>query len=300
MGRGEMMKNSGKTKLWIALFLVPTIIIFAAFYFIPLTTVFVTSFSKWDGDYHHAPVFNGIANYVKLITYDDKFANSIRNLFLWSLFGATAHVAFGTLVAFVFYEKPFGFRVVRAVFMLPNVISAAALAMIYKFIFNDQVGLLNNMVRAIGFKSFHIDWFYESPFAFFAVMFTWLFYAVYVTLIVYGDLMAIPKEIHESALIEGASKWQVRRYINLPLVKNAIATGILLAVTSRISGFEEVALTTRGGPGHDTYNLALMLYNGLSNSQYGYANATATMMIILGMGLLVLLNKLFKMNEKIY
>lgn len=290
------MKNRG-THWWIALFLLPTILVLGFFYVVPIATVLYTGFTDWDN--FGTPVFNGLQNYVMLITYDNTFLIAVRNLLLWSLIAATFHVGFGTLVAFILYKGHFGWRFVRAVFMIPMVISAAAWAMIYKIIFNDEIGVINNLVRAIGFSNFHVKWFFEMPASFFAVTLTWLFYAVYVTLIVYNELMSIPKEVHEAAMLDGAGGWHVTRYINLPLVKNAIGTGVILSVTSRIAGYEEVALTSGGGPGNETYNLTLMLYDGIVNYNYGYANAAATVMIILGIGVLLLINRLFKMNEKI-
>jgi len=286
------------TNLWIALFLLPTIIVLAMFYVVPIATVFITGFTQWNG--FNAPQFVGLENYIKLFTYDNTFAVSIRNLLLWSLIAGTIHVGFGTLVAFILYKRPRGWKVVRGVFMIPNVIAAAAWAIIYKFMFNDDIGVINNLIRGIGFENFHVKWFYESPAAFFAITFTWLFFAVYVCLIVLNDLMAIPKEVHEAAYLDGATEWQVTRFINLPLVRNAIGTGVILSVTSRIAMFEEIQLTSRGGPGNETYNISLMLYEGIVNYEYGYANAAGTIMILLGILVLVLINRLFKMNERVY
>lgn len=291
------MKRKG-TGWWITLFLLPTILVLAFFYVVPIGTVCVTGFTEWDS--FSTPIFNGLSNYVMLMTYDNTFLIAMRNLLLWSLSAAIIHVGFGTLVAFVLYKGLFGWKFVRAVFMIPAVISGAAWAVIYKIIFNDDIGVINNFIRAIGFSNFHVKWFFEMPAAFIAITLTWLFYAVFVTLIVYNDLMAIPKEIHEAAKLDGANEWNITRYINIPLVKNAVGTGIILSVTSRIAGYEEVALTTGGGPGNGTYNITLMLYEGIVNYNYGYANAAATIMIILGIGVLLLINRLFRMNEKIY
>lgn len=290
--------KSIRTKLWITAFLAPAIIVFCLFYLIPIITVFITGFMNWDG--FNPPSFAGLGNYIKLITYDDTFLKSIINLFWWSVIASTIHVGFGTLVAFILYKRPFGWRFVRGVYMIPNVISLAAWALMYNFIFNDDMGIVNNLIRNLGFTSFHVKWFYESPAAFITVTLTWLFYAVYVTLIVLSDLMAIPAELREAALLDGASEWQITWHINLPLVKNAIGTGVILSVTSRIAMFEQIILTTRGGPGNDTYNIPLMLYEGILNYNYGYANASATVMIVMGIFIMWLINRLFKMNERIY
>lgn len=292
------MSRKLTTKLWIALFLLPTVVVLAMFYIVPIATVFVTGFTAWDG--FGELKFVAFDNYVKLFTYDDSFMIALTNLLMWSLIAATIHVGFGTLVAFILYKRPFGWKLVRGVFMIPNVIAAAAWAIIYKFMFNDDIGVINNFIRAIGFEGFHVKWFYESPAAFFAITFTWLFFAVYVCLIVLNDLMSIPKEVHESAKLDGASEWQITRFINLPLVRNSIGTGVILSVTSRISMFEEIQLTSRGGPGNDTYNISLMLYEGIVNYEYGYANAAGTIMILLGILVLVAINRLFKMNERVY
>ncbi|WP_028609044.1 carbohydrate ABC transporter permease [Paenibacillus harenae] len=292
------MNKKWSTTLWIAIFLAPTILIFLLFNLTPIITVFVTGFTEWNG--FSSPTFNGFDNYINLVSYDDTFLISLRNLFLWSAIAATLHVGFGVIVAFILYKRPFGWRLVRGTFMIPNVISVAAWAIIYKFIFNDDIGVINNFMRDIGFSDFHVKWFYESPAAFIAITLTWLFYAVIVTLIVLNELMAIPKEVHEAARLDGANGWQVTRYINLPLVKGAIGTGVILSITARIAMFEEVALTTRGGPGNDTYNIPLMLYNGIVNSEYGYANSAASVMIIIGVLVMFVVSRLFKMNEKIY
>ena len=112
---------------WIYLFLLPTVIIFVLFYAVPIVQVFVTSFTKWDG--FTSPEYNGLRNYINMFT-NSAFLQALKNLFFWCLVAAVLHVGFGTLVAFVLFHKPRGWKLTRAVFMIPNVISAAAWAMI--------------------------------------------------------------------------------------------------------------------------------------------------------------------------
>lgn len=285
-----------KTLIWVYLFILPALIVFATFYLVPIITVFLTSFTKWDG--FNQPVFIGLSNYTSLFSKDE-FLISLRNLIAWSLIAATLHVGFGTLIAFLLYKKPFGWRFVRSVFMIPNVISIAAWAIIYKFFFNNEFGVLNNMLRLIS-PDFQVNWFFESPFAFWAITLTWVFYSVYVTLVVLTDLMAIPTELHEAAYIDGATPMQTTLRIDLPLVKNAIGTGVILSITSRIAMYEVIALTTRGGPGDDTMNIPLILVKSITDMRYGYANAAAVIMILLGILSLFIVNRLFNMNSEVY
>lgn len=285
-------------KIWIYLFILPTFIVFLAFFFIPIITVFVTGFTEWNG--FNAPHFVGVANYKKVLFDDNTFWVALRNLFSWSLIAAFVHVPFGALVAFILYKQPFGWRFVRGVFMIPNVIALSAWAIIYRFIYNDQVGILNTFIRNIGFPDFHANWFFDKNYGFHAVTLTWVFYAVIVTLLVLTDLMAIPKELHEAARIDGASEFKINILINLPLVRGALGTSVILSIIARITMFEAIFLTTKGGPGNSTYNISLMLYDGIINYKDGYANAVATIMILLGVGVLVITTKIFKLNRSAY
>lgn len=281
---------------WCYLFLLPSLLIFLVFYLSPILTVIVTSLTKWDG--FNKPVFIGLKNYVDLFK-SETFRISLRNLLAWSVIAATLHVGFGVLVAFILFAKPVGWKFTRAVFMVPNVISAAAWAMIYKFIFNDDMGMLNNLIRKIS-PDFHVQWFYQSPYAFWAVTCTWIFYAVIVTLVVLNDLMAVPGEVLEAAKVDGASPWQLTRHVMLPLCRNAIGTGVICSVTSRIAMYEQIRLTTAGGPGDDTMNIPLILVNSISDMKYGYANANGMVMFVLGLIILAIVNKAFRMNESVY
>ena len=281
---------------WIYLFLFPSLVIFALFYVWPIIQVSITSFTRWNG--MGTPEFIGFRNYTRLFTMSS-FSVSVKNLALWSLIAATIHVGFGILVALIFFKAPPGWKIVRTAFMVPMVISGAAWAMIYRFLFNNEFGLINHFVRI--FKpDFSVNWFFQSPSAFWAITFTWVFYAVVVTMVVLADLLAIPTDVHDAARIDGANGWQMLTTIYLPLCRFSIGTSVIMSVTSRISMFEAIALTSRGGPGDDTMALSLILVRSLTDYNYGLANATAVIMFIIGMIIMTGVNRLFKMNESVY
>ncbi|WP_010240400.1 carbohydrate ABC transporter permease [Clostridium arbusti] len=296
LSKTPMTKLEKNNMLWIYLFLFPSILVFVSFYLFPIITVVTTSFTTWDGI--NSPKWVGLSNYSWLF-HNEAFIMSMKNLLFWSLLSAIPHVAFGVLIALILFKKPFGGNFVKSVFMIPNIISVAAWAIIYKFIFNNDFGILNRIIRIFnpGFKA---NWFFESPYAFWAVTLTWLFYGVIVTLIVLNDLNAIPREIGEAAKIDGASGWQVLRNIYLPLCRISIGTSIILAITSRVGMYEAIALTTRGGPGNDTMSLSLILVKLIMDMKYGSANVIGMVMLIIGIAILLLINKLFRMNESVY
>ena len=105
--------------------------------------------------------------------------------------------------------------------------------------------------------------------------------------------MAIPVELHEAASMEGASSFQIISRIDLPLVKNAVGVSVILSITARIAMYEAIALTSRGGPGDDTMSIPLILVSAVTNMKYGYANASAVMMILI-FGKLSIKNGIFQ------
>ena len=278
---------------WIYLFLLPTLAVFCMFYIVPILTVIITTFTRWDG--FNPPTFSGFTNLQRLFN-SDTFLISLRNLFAWVLIAAVIHVGYGVMIALMLHRRPAGWKFVRAVYMVPNVISVAAWAVIYNFVFNDEFGLLNGIIRLV-FPNFHVIWFFESPAAFWAITFTWVFYAVIVMLIVNGNLLAIPEELYEAAYIDGASNWQVTRLIKLPLCRNAISTSVIVSITARIGMYEAIRLTSRGGPGDDTSNLPLILVRSIRDMNYGYANAVALTMMVIGILLMLTVTWIFKERD---
>ena len=281
---------------WIYLFLLPSLIVFALFYAEPIFVLIRTSFTKWDG--FNPPSFIGLKNYVRLFT-NSAASMSLKNLLYWTLIALVLHVGYGVVVAFIWFFKPKGWKLSRAVYMIPNVISPAALALIFRFLLNNEVGALNVLIRKI-FPEFNVQWFSVSPYAFWAVTFIWLFYAVVVSLVVYNDLMAIPTSLTEAAKLDGASSWHIIRHVYLPLCHNSIGTAIICSVTSRIAMYEAIALTTSGGPGSDTMSLSVLMMRAISDYNYGFANAIGVVMFLFGILVLLIVNKVCRMGKADY
>lgn len=282
--------------IWIYAFMLPSLVIFVAFYLFPIITVVSSSFTKWDG--FNEKTFIGLDNYIRLFKATG-FQAGLKNLLYWVIIAATIHTGFGVLAAFILYKKPRGWKFTRMVFMIPNVISVAAWALILRFGFDDKMGMANRFVRIFN-PDFKANWITDMPYAFWLVTISWLFFCVIITLIVMGDLFAIPDEIHEAAKIDGASSFKIAYLIDLPLCRISIGTSIILSMTARIGVYEVVKLTTAGGPGQETYSLAMLMVSKIQDYQAGYANAVASIMILVGVVMLVIINKIFRMNESVY
>ena len=291
-----MNKNSRSTKIWIIVFLLPTAAVFCLLFAIPLGTTVVSSFTKWNG--MEPMQFTGLDNYIRIFQSED-FIVALKNTLIWALAAAFIHVPFGVLVALVLNRKRRGWKFTRASFMIPNMISKTALALMFTFVFKPDVGILNSFLRALGLDHLTHNWLQETSTALFSITNIWLWYAALVTLITFAELTSISPELAESARIDGATEFQIDVKIYLPLLKRIIGTGVVISVVGVFKEFETIFITTNGGPGNATTNLAMMMYNRIMNSsQYGYANALGVLLLILSIGVMFLCNKIFSMDKE--
>lgn len=286
-------------KKWFPLFLAPAIILFLLVYAIPLVIVFSTSLTEYKLT-STSISFIGLKNYITLFS-DPNFYMAFKNTVIWILIHCFAHVALGVTVALLLYKKPRGWKFVRTTYMIPNIISNAAIAMIFVNIFNPQFGVINAILRGIGLEHLTHNWLMDSGTAFPAVTTIWLFFAGYTTTLVLGQALSIDESLQEAARIDGATDFQVDMFIMLPLLKKIIGTTMVMAATYMLQMFDLIYITTNGGPGKVTTNLPLLLYGVYkSENNYGYANTIGVVIIFVGIFVMTVINKAFKVNDDDY
>lgn len=289
-----------RNKFWMAAFLAPAVILFLLIYAIPLVMVFGTSLFE----YRLMPnrfEFIGIQNYINLLTNDAVFKQAFVNTVIWILIHCVLHVFLGCLLAFMLYKKPKGWKFVRVSYMIPNIISQSAIAMIFVNVFNPQYGVVNSILGSLGLESFQHNWLFEKATAFPSVTLTWLLFAGYTTTLVLSECLSVDESILEAARVDGATGFQLDLFIMLPLVKKMIGTTVIMAASYMLQLFSLIYITTGGGPQSATTNLPLMLYQtSMKENNYGYANTIGVFIILLGIVSMVVINKVFKMNESDY
>ncbi|WP_455582797.1 carbohydrate ABC transporter permease [Dysosmobacter sp.] len=285
-----------KNRGWIALFLAPTCLIFLLIFAIPLVMVFGTSLF----DYRLLPktfTFVGFGNFVKLFTQDTKFLPILGNTLMWILIHCVFHVALGTLLAFILYKKPRGWKFVRVTYMIPNIISQSAIAMIFLNLYNAQYGALNSILKAVGLESLQHNWLFDTATAFPSVTMTWFLFAGYTTTLVLAQCLSTDECIIEAAKVDGATSFQIDRLVMFPIVKKMIGTTVIMAATYMLQLFSMIYITTAGGPGTATTNLPLYLYTTMKANNYGYANTIGVVIIVIGFVTMTLINRLFGMHK---
>ncbi len=285
-----------RERIWIFLFLLPACLIFLLFFAAPIVMLFVESLFN----YRLLPKtfeFIGFANYIKLFTKDSRFYTVFLNTIAWIALQCTVHIALGSILAFILYKKPFGWEFTRVVYMIPNIISQVAIAMIFVNLYNPQYGAINSFLTSIGLESLNHNWLFDGDTAFMSVSMTWLIFAGYTTTLVLAQCLSIDRSVIEAAMVDGANSLQIDVMIVLPLVKRMIGTTVIMGATYMLKLFSMIYVTTGGGPGVKTSNLPLYLYGYMKANNYGYASAIGVIIIITGFVSMILISKIFGINK---
>lgn len=289
--------NTKNKKIWIFLFTIPCMILFALVYAAPIITVFYTSLCDYSA--FSAPAFQGIKNFITIFS-DNDFICSIKNTLVWVLLQSTLHVGVGLAMALVLRRKPKGWKIARTAYMIPNIIPTAATGVMFTLLLNPMFGIVKPFLDFLGVNYAMVpNLFGNSRYAFWTVTATWIFYSGFNTIIFLAEMGAVDKEIYEAASIDGATPWQTDRYITLPLMRNVCGTCVTLASVAMVSQFDIIYMTTKGGPGTSTLNLPIYLYKAATlENNYGKANAVGVVQIIIGITLVILIKGLFREKKE--
>ena len=289
--------NTKNKKIWIFLFTIPCMILFALVYAVPIITVFYTSLCDYTA--FSSPAFQGIKNFITIFS-DSDFICSIRNTLLWVVLQSTIHVGVGLAMALVLRRKPKGWKFARTAYMIPNIIPTAATGVMFTLLLNPMFGIVKPIMDFLGIDYAMVpNLFGNSRSAFWTVTATWILYSGFNTIIFLAEMGAVSKEIYEAAAIDGATPWQADRYITLPLMRNVCGTCVTLASVAMVSQFDIIYMTTKGGPGTSTLNLPIYLYKAATlENNYGKANAVGVVQIIIGITLVILIKGLFREKKE--
>ena len=263
---------------------------------VPVVVLVGSSFCNWrTGD----PItFNGIGNYIELIFHDNSFRQGFLNNVVWILLQGTIHVTIGVLFALILARRPFYWKFARTAYMIPSIISSAAMGMLFLCIFNPEFGMINSIVRMF-LPDYDHNWFMSYDTAFLTVTLTWMPYAAITTLLVLTEIISIDRSIIEAATVDGASSFQLNTRIILPLLKNIIGTSVILEASNMLKKLDIIMLTTRGGPGDTTMNLPMYVYRtAMTENNFGMANAAGVTLILLGCVTVMIINRIFSVGRE--
>jgi multiple sugar transport system permease protein len=197
----------------------------------------------------------------------------------------------GTAAALAF-ARPFpGRGLLRTVFSLPMMATPVSIALIWQMMFHPQLGILNYLLSLVGIGP--QPWIFSRTSALpsLALVETWQ-WTPFVMLIVLGGLAALPTEPYEAARIDGASRWQVIRYVTIPLVWPYIMVAIILRAIDALKTFDIIYVMTQGGPGTASETLNIFLYlQAFAFFNIGFASAVVVVyfliLMVMSVGLMI-------------
>ena len=291
------MKKLYSNKLVILSLVLPGLLLFFFAIFAPICLSVYYGFTDYTG--MGSMNFVGFENYKQLF-HDKAFGLSLRNSLLLAIgFICIQHPL--AMITAAILDKLGGRaeNFFRCVYFIPNVISVAVIAYLWKFIYNPDFGLLNNIIKAFGGKG-DINWLsYENAIWAVLVVLIWHGFG-WGMLIYYTGIKNIDPVLYEAAAIDGASPTTTFLKITLPLMKPVIQVNVTMAVISALKQMETVYLLTGGGPGNSTQFAANYLYQQAFKAyKYGYGNAIGVVFIIICLLATVLLNTIFRDRDEV-
>jgi raffinose/stachyose/melibiose transport system permease protein len=285
------MQWVSKTRYKIGL-LLPTLTIYIVYIVIPIFIAIGYSFTKYSGI--GKARFNGFKNYIRLFN-DKNFWVSFKNTMLIFILAFILLLIVSFMIALLLNSKIRGTGIAKALIFSPAIIAPIIVGIIWVYILDPNIGILNNILDVIGAGALKQKWIggaVISPYSI-AIIYFWQQLGYLVTIFIAG-LKMIPEEVLEAVRIDGASGIQRIRFVIIPMMRSTISTVSVLIITGVFKIFEIVQQTTGGGPNHLSETLVTYSYSmtfGSGDYGYGMSLATVTFLISLViMGIFLLLN----------
>jgi multiple sugar transport system permease protein len=259
-------------------FISPWLVGFCVFTLIPIGLSFYYSFCEYS--LLQKPVFTGTSNYEKLV-HDPIFWQTLRNTSYYAILA----LPMGLLLALTFalllnVRIPFQ-SLHRMLIFLPSLVPAVAAAMIWLWLFNAKLGLINYALLSIGVKR-PPGWLTDVNWALPALVLMSFWGVGNTVVILLAGLQDVPRELYEAAELDGASKSQSLWHVTLPSISPVIFFNLIVGVIATLQVFTLPFIMTQGGPARSTYFYTMYLYdNAFQYLKMGYASAMAWIQLLI-------------------
>jgi multiple sugar transport system permease protein len=276
-----MTKSDRRTAL---VFFAPAAVFMILFFVYPMFLLFRDSLYDSKTGTH----FVGAENYVHALTAD-RFYQSLTNTVLFVIGAVALELVIGLVLALLLSTGFKGSHIARTLFLSPLMIAPLVCGLIWKFMLNDQFGILNSLLFKAGIidSPQSIMWLSDEKYALLSCIMAdvWLT-TPFMMLVLLAGIQGIPESLYEAAHIDGASRSQRFWHITLPSLRPVIVVAVLIRMIDAARSFDIIWVLTQGGPNYASSVLSTMIYNSMARyNQVGYASALAVLFMIVLMAI---------------
>ena len=266
-------------KDWIAayIFIAPVTLGLLVFYIWPFIQNIWFSFN--DVNKFNMSTFVGLENYKELMG-DKEVWRALGTTLKYVIVTVPVGIFLSTFLAALLNAKIRGKSIYRTLYFLPSVTMSAAVAMVWKWMYNEKMGILNSAIKSMGGTGH--NWLTDSHTALYMIMVVGLWMTVgYNMIILLAGMQGISKTYYEAAQIDGANFWQRLKSITLPMLTGSIMINLVFGITYGLKVFDIIYVLTNGGPGHATEVVTTYSYQMYADGAYGMSTAFNTILLIL-------------------
>ncbi|HIW32289.1 MAG TPA: sugar ABC transporter permease [Candidatus Paenibacillus intestinavium] len=291
----KFLGRRSNEKIEFSLFTIPVLICVAIAFYIPFVMTIKYSLMEWNGISSSAK-YIGLDNFKQIFSGDANFASASWFTIKYAVLYIVLVNVIAIFLALLLNMKLKSTTWLRAAFFVPYILSLVIVGFIWKFIFMQG---FESLGKSTGWAIFDLSWLGDPNLAFISILLVSIWQSVGFFLVIYiAGLQAIPDDLKEAAVVDGAGP--VRRFFNitLPLLAPSITISVFMALTNSIKVFDVILSLTAGGPGGTTYSVAYDIYRTtFQDNMYGYGTAKAIVLFVAVLIITIIQLTLFKRRE---
>ncbi|MCT8974237.1 carbohydrate ABC transporter permease [Microbaculum marinisediminis] len=273
------------------LFILPFVGTAVLFMIYPIAEAIRLSFFSYNPLRPDSSAFVGLDNFRRIFA-DPLFWESFSQATIWTLTSIALQTLLGMSIALLLNQALRGISIFRGLLLFPYIVPTVVIALIWRWIFNPEIGVINHALLSVGIISEPIYWLSTPSMAMAStIMLNVWKYTPFVVITVLARLQSVPLELYDAAKVDGAGPLRRFMDVTLPQLKEVLIVIIVFRTIWTFNKFEEIYLLTKGGPGTSTFNLAVYSYEqSIASLKLGVGAATGVvMMVILLVGSIVYL-----------
>tara|TARA_B100001179_G_C18557076_1_gene388781 strand:- start:379 stop:1275 length:897 start_codon:yes stop_codon:yes gene_type:complete len=285
--------NIGRVGNYPLYMVLPAVIVLLLLTIYPFIYLIYVSLHIWPISPNLPKIFLGFGQFTYLFS-DPAFIESMQVTISLTVVGVSLQISLGTLLAILLSTKTKFINYFTLPFMIPVFIAPVVVGLIWKFMFNYDLGILNYLLNVIGLES--INWLGTTTTAFWSVILvdTWQ-WTPFTTLIIKAGLDSVDPTPQEAAYVDGATRFQIFRYVTFPTIAPIFTVALLFRTLDAFKAFDIIYVVTRGGPGGSTYVLGYNIWKtAFYQNQLGLSAAMSVIMIIIATIFALILVKIMK------